>query len=215
MMSTSTARTIASHPATTTVTIEIEHCPEMRAYFVHARRSGETVETHEHATEDTARERANTMWMRYRRLARPAAPAAPWAPGHEDYRRATNAAERAHEDAEAARVPTRRAPADEGMYRKDGVIYKVQIAVHGSGKPYAKRLEFVEGQDMGDSGLRGTWHFVYDRGAVRELGPEHRLTLEQAKEFGALYGTCCVCGRTLTDEKSIAAGIGPVCAGKF
>ena len=27
-------------------------------------------------------------------------------------------------------------------------------------------------------------------------------------------GRCCVCGRELTDPESIAAGIGPVCAGK-
>jgi len=57
-------------------------------------------------------------------------------------------------------------------------------------------------------------HFVYDPGAVRRLRPEHRMSLEEAKEFGALYGTCCVCGRTLTNEDSIEAGIGPVCAGK-
>jgi hypothetical protein len=131
------------------------------------------------------------------------------------FRRATNANERAQEEADAARVPTRRAPAEEGMYRKDGVIYKVQVAHHGSGRPYAKELVFREGRDMGDSGLKGTWHFEYAPGAVRELGPEHQLTLEQAKEFGQLYGTCCVCGRVLTDEKSIAAGIGPVCAGRL
>lgn len=134
------------------------------------------------------------------------------APVDDPFRRSTSDQERAQEEAEAARVPTRRAPAEEGMYRKDGVIYKVQIAVHGSRKPYAKALvphDTVAGQP------RPPWHFQYTPGAVRELGPEHKLTLEQAKEFGALYGTCCVCGKTLTDEKSIAAGIGPVCARKF
>lgn len=99
----------------------------------------------------------------------------------------------------------RREPATEGMYRLDGVIYKVQIAVHGSGKPYAKRLV----QD----GER--WSFEYAPGAMRKLGSRHLLTLEEAKEFGALYGTCCVCGRTLTNETSIEAGIGPICASKF
>lgn len=33
--------------------------------------------------------------------------------------------------------------------------------------------------------------------------------------FGRELGVCGVCGRTLTDEASRAAGIGPVCAGKF
>lgn len=122
------------------------------------------------------------------------------------FRRATNADERAEEDRQAAAVPVRRAPAEEGMYKKDGVIYKVQVAHHGSGKPYAKLLR----QDPS-----GKWMFIYAPGMVRELGPEHKLTLEQAKEFGALYGTCCVCGRVLTNEESIAVGIGPVCAGKL
>ena len=50
---------------------------------------------------------------------------------------------------------------------------------------------------------------------IRRLCPEHKMSLADAKKFGALYGTCCVCGRTLTDEVSIEAGIGPVCAQKF
>lgn len=36
--------------------------------------------------------------------------------------------------------------------------------------------------------------------------------LEQAKLYGKRTGTCCVCGRTLTDEGSVEAGIGPICA---
>lgn len=88
----------------------------------------------------------------------------------------------------------------EGMYRKDGVIYKVQKAIHGSGHLYVKRLT--------ETG------FEYAAGALGALREEHKMTLEECKEYGALYGTCCVCGRTLTDENSIAAGIGPVCAGK-
>jgi hypothetical protein len=49
----------------------------------------------------------------------------------------------------------------------------------------------------------------------QKLSDETLMTLEDAKEFGRLYGMCCQCGATLTDEKSIEAGIGPVCAGKF
>lgn len=56
--------------------------------------------------------------------------------------------------------------------------------------------------------------FQYEQGAIHHIQAEWRMTLEQAKEFGVLYGTCMVCGRTLTDERSIAAGIGPICAGK-
>lgn len=94
---------------------------------------------------------------------------------------------------------------EDGMYRMDGIVYKVQHAVNGSGRQYAKQLI----QDH-----TGAWSFEYATGAIRRLRPEHRMTLAEAKEFGALYGTCCVCGRTLTDEKSIAAGIGPICGGR-
>lgn len=94
----------------------------------------------------------------------------------------------------------RRVQVDEGMYLKDDKVYKVQRAVHGSGHLYAKVLN-------GHS-------FTYESGALSTLRPEHKMTLAQAKEYGALYGTCCVCGRTLTNEVSIRDGIGPICAGK-
>jgi hypothetical protein len=80
-------------------------------------------------------------------------------------------------------------------------IFKVQRAVNGSGRLYAKEL------------LDGS--FEYLPGGITTVGRTARkMTLDEAKAFGKLYGTCCKCGRTLTDEGSIAAGIGPVCAGK-
>lgn len=106
---------------------------------------------------------------------------------------------------EQTQVRTPGKAAEEGMYRKDGVIYKVQIAVHGSGRPYAKKL--VE--------TGGEWEFVKAPGMQFRLTAKDKMTLEEAKEFGKLYGTCCVCGRTLTKEESIAEGIGPVCSGKM
>ncbi len=33
--------------------------------------------------------------------------------------------------------------------------------------------------------------------------------------YGKLTGTCGVCGRKLEDEQSVAAGIGPICAGRL
>jgi hypothetical protein len=39
--------------------------------------------------------------------------------------------------------------------------------------------------------------------------------LGAAKRFGKLSGRCCSCGRDLTNDGSIDAGIGPICAGKF
>jgi hypothetical protein len=129
------------------------------------------------------------------------------APGQafHDYYRQTNAAERAEESRQARTVKAK-TRATEGMYRKSGTIYKVQKAVHGSGQTYAKRLvqTLVADKKTG----KPKWKFEYAPGFVFELRPEHALTIEQAKEFGALYGTCCVCGRTLTNEDSIVAGIG-------
>lgn len=39
--------------------------------------------------------------------------------------------------------------------------------------------------------------------------------IEAVKEIGKATGRCCVCSRMLTDEVSIQAGIGPICASKF
>lgn len=85
---------------------------------------------------------------------------------------------------------------DEGMYQKGTDIYRVT-------RSRAGRL-FAEILTPGGS-------FVYTKGAVYDLKPEHKMTVDQAKAYGHKYGRCCVCGKTLTDEKSIAAGIGPVC----
>lgn len=102
-------------------------------------------------------------------------------------------------------VARRPGPAAEGWYRVDGVIYKVQKAVHGSGQLYAKRLTVADGT--------GVWE--YAKGMVYRLTADDRLTIEEAEAFGKLYGVCGICGKTLTDEKSIARGIGPVCAARL
>lgn len=86
----------------------------------------------------------------------------------------------------------------------DGRIVKVQVAVHGSGNLYGKVLDPEHGT------------FDYTRGILSEVRTTGtRLTLERAKELGHLYGMCIRCGATLTDESSIANGIGPVCAAKW
>ncbi len=90
-------------------------------------------------------------------------------------------------------------------------IIKIQRAVHGSGNLYGKLLTPPPTPE-------GKWHFEFTSGLLRHMVDANtrgievaKLTPERAKEFGHLYGICCVCGATLTDEKSIAAGIGPVC----
>lgn len=50
---------------------------------------------------------------------------------------------------------------------------------------------------------------------LNKIQPSDRLTLEQAEKYSAQTGLCCHCGRTLTVMKSIAGGIGPICAKQY
>jgi len=118
---------------------------------------------------------------------------------------------------------------DSGMYQVGETIYKVVRAVHGSGQMYAKRL--TQSDECRVCGYPLDWHgtdrmafecepkpgwrFEYAPGAIREIRPEHKMTLEAAQKFGQLYGVCCQCGTTLTKEESIEKGIGPICEAKF
>lgn len=38
---------------------------------------------------------------------------------------------------------------------------------------------------------------------------------QSAKHYGHETGECCFCGLTLTDERSVTAGYGPICAAKY
>lgn len=92
--------------------------------------------------------------------------------------------------------------APEGIHFTEGTVYKVQFNREKTQK-YAKRLS-----SGGD--------FVYEgKAPLRFLNEGTLMSLEQAKEYGQLYGMCCRCGATLTLEASIAAGIGPICGSKF
>lgn len=91
-------------------------------------------------------------------------------------------------------------------------VYKVVVAIHGSGRKYAKRLDTATGE----------WERA--PGSIRKLRPEMRMTLREALVVakivatnveGRLYGRCFVCGRLLTKEDSIDRMMGDVCAGKF
>lgn len=98
-----------------------------------------------------------------------------------------------------------------GMYRTpDGEIFKVQKAKQ-SANLYAKKLVQIGGKRLTEPGDVVHFEFVYEQGAIRTLRADQRLTLDEAKQFGIKYGVCCVCGLTLKDATSVAAGIGPVC----
>jgi len=93
-----------------------------------------------------------------------------------------------------------------GMYlNAESVAYRVKRSQ--AGRLYASRF-VPEAQARAD-------RFVYEGGAVYRLDASMRMTLEQAKALGAQYSQCCVCGRDLSAEVSVEAGIGPVCAGRL
>lgn len=88
----------------------------------------------------------------------------------------------------------------EGIFWLDGYLIKV-IQSEETGRFYAKRWNLQEWEYAGS----GPLHFLTE---------EHRVSADIAAQFGALTGRCVFCNRKLTDEASIAAGFGPVCAGK-
>jgi hypothetical protein len=89
---------------------------------------------------------------------------------------------------------------DEGMYKVGEDIFKVYFTQEGH----------IATKQLTPDGFEYT-----GRKPLAVIKPEHRMTLDEAKEYGKVTGTCCSCGRLLTNEESIAAGIGPICATKF
>jgi hypothetical protein len=51
--------------------------------------------------------------------------------------------------------------------------------------------------------------------ASRFVTADQRLSVDEAARYGSQFGYCCVCGAELSDPTSVAAGIGPVCSGKY
>ena len=47
-----------------------------------------------------------------------------------------------------------------------------------------------------------------------DLQSQFESMVDEMVEIGRKTGLCCICGRSLDDEKSVEAGIGPVCAKK-
>ena len=125
--------------------------------------------------------------------------------------------------ANAARKPRQSTPAAgtverDGMYRNPatGEIFKLQFnrATGDGTRLYAKRL-VIEVEPVREDGKIVTpavVRFDYAAGAMRQIRPEWRMTIEEARSFGSLYGTCMRCGRTLTLESSIDAAMGRICA---
>jgi Mg/Co/Ni transporter MgtE len=54
-----------------------------------------------------------------------------------------------------------------------------------------------------------------EKNVLEKVDETNRLTLDQAIKYSAQTGICCHCGRTLTVLKSVAGGIGPICAKRY
>jgi hypothetical protein len=95
-----------------------------------------------------------------------------------------------------------------GMYRRDGDVFQV-IWNKTQTHLYAQRYvpTYVGGK-------LHKFEFTYDKGAIFTLDAVDRMTIEEVSELGRDTGWCWVCHHKLTVQKSIAAGIGSVCARK-
>lgn len=117
-------------------------------------------------------------------------------------------------------APAAGAVTEDGMYRnpETGEIFKVQRAVHGSGNLYAKILVVDQAWERDADGkvvVEGEAHFEYAPGAIKTLRADWKMTRDEAIKYGALYGVCVRCGKTLTLEQSIERAMGKTCFGKF
>lgn len=103
-----------------------------------------------------------------------------------------------------------------GMYRVGERIFKVLPSRH-SDRHYTKELTGFHWEDrLPVADTEGAdLKFVYAKGAMALIGPEHRMPLEMEKAFGQLVGACVACGKLLTDPKSIEYGKGPVCSDNY
>lgn len=92
-------------------------------------------------------------------------------------------------------------PIDVGLYLLDGNVIKVYLTQN-------KRLGAKRLVPQGN----GKGAFVYAKGVLGHLTDAHRLTEEQAREFGKQHGFCVACARSLDDDRSLAVGYGATCA---
>lgn len=96
---------------------------------------------------------------------------------------------------------SRQVAAPVGVYQSEGEIYRV-VKSRQSERTYAQKLVVIEGREP-------RWEMA--SGMVWKLKAEQLIAPEVAAQMGRARGYCVICGRYLTDETSVARGIGPVC----
>ncbi len=88
------------------------------------------------------------------------------------------------------------------LYEVDGVFYRT-VESRGSGNMYAKVLDVDAGK------------WVYAPGAIKRILPEHRMSVERAKELSIRFARCIRCWAELTAAESVERAMGPRCVKKI
>ena len=91
-----------------------------------------------------------------------------------------------------------------GMYYYEGKAYRARQSIF-KGNFYVEELIL-------ENGVKPHYQFV--RGMVKNIGPEHKMSAEQAAMFSKAIGACTNCFRDLTANESLRRGYGPVCAAR-
>jgi hypothetical protein len=106
---------------------------------------------------------------------------------------------------------------EDGFYRLGETIFKVYHTVHGANQQVAKELVLLPESEWYTKVVRGKEVLVKSeleyrgKAPLHALRPEHKLTLEEALQYGPVYGRCMNCGAPLTANLSIERAMGPVC----
>ena len=94
-----------------------------------------------------------------------------------------------------------------GAYLLDGIIYSIRQS--NESKKWS--VWTYEGGNVN----KYVRNDVVKKEVLKKVEPKDRLTLELAIKYSAQVGICVHCGRTLTLLKSVAGGMGAICAKKY
>jgi hypothetical protein len=92
-----------------------------------------------------------------------------------------------------------------GAYLYDGVVYSIRQ------NSESKVWSVWSYSDVAKKFIRDD----SKKELLKKIEVTDRLTLENAIKYSAQVGICVHCGRTLTVLKSVAGGIGPICAKRY
>ena len=93
-----------------------------------------------------------------------------------------------------------------GAYLLDGTIYSIRQASESKKWSVWTYSDDVKKYVRNDE---------VKKEVLKKVEPKDRLTLELAIKYSAQVGICVHCGRTLTLLKSVAGGMGAICAKKY